>query len=103
MRSDSESQGAALAGVQSKRASKPAPFDPTRKWVRITNVRDDGFVEFEFALGEPEIFVEMILSAASFEEFCAKNQVVAIQKDRKPAAAEGWDWRMHDATHQRLK
>jgi len=44
-------------------------FDPFRKFVRVTGERDDGFVEFDFALGEPELFAEMMLTRAAFEDF----------------------------------
>jgi phenol hydroxylase P0 protein len=60
-----------------------AVFDVTRKFVRVTELRSDGFVEFEFAIGEPELFVEMILPPAAFDEFCAMNAVTFInEKDR---------------------
>lgn len=50
-------------------------FDPTRRYVRVTRLRDDGFVEFDFAVGERDIYVEMILPARAFDEFCALNRV----------------------------
>lgn len=53
-------------------------FDPFRKYVRVTGERDDGFVEFDFALGEPELFAEMMLTRAAFEEFCAAQGVVLL-------------------------
>ncbi|WP_430435219.1 phenol hydroxylase subunit [Methyloversatilis sp.] len=53
-------------------------FDPFRKYVRVTGERDDGFVEFDFALGEPELFAEMMLTRAAFEEFCAAQGVVVL-------------------------
>ncbi|WP_019916673.1 phenol hydroxylase subunit [Methyloversatilis discipulorum] len=53
-------------------------FDPFRKYVRVTGEREDGFVEFDFALGEPELFAEMMLTRAAFEEFCAAQDVVLL-------------------------
>jgi Phenol hydroxylase subunit len=38
-------------------------FDPTKHFVRLTQVRADGFVEFEFAIGDTELAVEPILPA----------------------------------------
>jgi phenol hydroxylase P0 protein len=86
-------------------------FDPSRKYVRVTELRHDGFVEFEFAIGEPELFVEMILPAAAFDEFCALNKVSFVadnsrlKLDANEDAAERaeWNWSLHDATHQRFK
>lgn len=53
-------------------------FDPFRRYVRVTMERDDGFVEFDFALGEPELFAEMMLPRAAFAEFCASQHVVLL-------------------------
>lgn len=50
-----------------------AEFNTERRFVRITGERSDGFVEFDFAIGEPELFVELLLSRPAFEEFCAHN------------------------------
>ncbi len=60
-------------------ASHPAPepfvCDTTRRYVRVTERRADGLVAFDFAIGWPELSVELLLPAAAFEEFCAKNRV----------------------------
>lgn len=55
----------------------PEPFvcDTTRRYVRVTEERADGLVAFEFAIGWPELSVELLLPAAAFEEFCATNRV----------------------------
>ncbi|WP_084330508.1 phenol hydroxylase subunit [Castellaniella defragrans] len=51
----------------------PVSIDVTRKYVRLLRRRPDGFVEFEFALGEPDLYVEMILPAPAYASFCAIN------------------------------
>ena len=61
----------------------PNTFDPNRKWVRVADIRANGLISFEFSVGEPEIFVELILPALAFIEFCARNQVVFLP-------SEGW-------------
>jgi len=80
------------------------PFDVTRKYVRVTAQRDNGMVEFEFAVGEPELFVELIMPAPAFHAFCANNDVVFLEgspsSDGTPA---DFAWRLHDATHQRFR
>ena len=43
------------------------PFDVQKKFVRVVELRPDGFVEFEFAVGEPELYVEMVLPPTAFE------------------------------------
>jgi phenol/toluene 2-monooxygenase (NADH) P0/A0 len=54
------------------------PFDPNLRFVRLRAVRSDGFVEFEFAIGEPELCVELIMPAAAYHEFCRVNSVVHL-------------------------
>jgi phenol/toluene 2-monooxygenase (NADH) P0/A0 len=53
-------------------------FDPNLRFVRLRAVRSDGFVEFEFAIGEPELCVELIMPAAAYHEFCRVNGVVHL-------------------------
>ena len=55
--------------------TSPESFDPARRFVRIVELRADGMVEFEFAVGEPELFVEMVLPRAAFDDFCATQGV----------------------------
>lgn len=78
-------------------------MDTTRRFVRFSGERPNGFIEFEFAIGEPEIFVEMILGREAFAEFCAANRVEMLPP-REPDAPQGdWDWRLADATRTRFK
>lgn len=44
--------------------------DALQRYVRVRRWRTDGFVEFDFALGDPELSMELILPRASFEAFC---------------------------------
>lgn len=77
-------------------------FDPTKKFVRVTELREDGFVEFDFAIGEVEVYVEMILPAKAFDEFCALNKVVFLKENTslrfdEPDAAQ---WRLSDVNER---
>lgn len=82
-------------------------MDTSRRFVRVCGERANGFVEFEFAIGEPEIFVELILDRASFAAFCATNKVEMLPPAAEDAAqkedAGDWDWRLADATKTRFK
>ncbi|HEX7648857.1 MAG TPA: phenol hydroxylase subunit [Noviherbaspirillum sp.] len=85
-------------------------FDTTRKFVRVIETRENGMVEFEFAIGEPELFVELLLPAQAFAEFCASNAVTVIDPAAQPvppvnpdSEAAQWDWNLRQATHQRFK
>jgi phenol hydroxylase P0 protein len=51
--------------------------DVAKRYVRITGTHQ-GFVEFDFAIGDPEITVELILPTAAFDEFCRMNNVVQL-------------------------
>jgi phenol hydroxylase P0 protein len=61
---------------------KPIPADAqellcdvTRKFVRIKQLRADGLVCFEFAIGWPELFVDLMLPQHAFDDFCVRQQV----------------------------
>lgn len=47
----------------------------TRRYVRVKQVRADGLVCFEFAIGWPELFVDLMLPTAAFDDFCVRQQV----------------------------
>lgn len=53
-------------------------FGAMRRYVRICRQRPDGFIEFEFAIGDPAMAVELMLTEADFHEFCLTNEVIAL-------------------------
>jgi len=59
-------------------------FDPTRKFVKVTRVNARGFVEFEFAVGIPELCVELMLPSDAFEAFCRAQDVVMLDTEGEP-------------------
>lgn len=85
-------------------------FDPRKRFIRLVERRADGMVEFEFAVGEPELFVEMLLPQAAFEAFCAAQGVAVPVSPLAPAASDAaaadsldeqarrdLQWTLHDA------
>ena len=81
-------------------------FDTTHKFVRVIETRQDRMVGFEFAIGEPELFVELMMPAAAFKAFCESNQVTLLAPEGKQQNDEpqnDWDWSLRQATHQRFK
>ncbi|EZI24931.1 phenol hydroxylase subunit [Pseudomonas extremaustralis] len=87
---------------------QPADMDTRKRYVRVTGRRGSQFVEFDFAIGEPELFVEMILTHEAFAEFCRANQVRPMAALPEVAGededdARQWDWRLADATQVRFK
>jgi phenol hydroxylase P0 protein len=75
-------------------AAAAAPLDTTRRYVRARGERR-GLVEFDFAIGEPELFVELMLSPEAFTEFCATNHAVVLDAEAASAVPEH-DWRLSD-------
>ncbi|KAF1711480.1 phenol hydroxylase [Pseudoxanthomonas kalamensis DSM 18571] len=87
----------------------PASFDTCRNFVRVTGERGD-FVEFEFAIGEPELFIEMILTRDAFEDFCRDRKPVHLppnSADRPMLECNEeeneFDWHLSDAREQRFR
>ena len=94
----------------------PAGFDTARTFVRVVERRADGFVEFHFAIGEPGLFVEMLLTEAAFAELCAQQHAIVLdpidpaertdgdgRDDPDRDDADEWNWTMRDAaTHRRF-
>ncbi len=78
-------------------------FDTRKRFVRIVRERANGFIEFEFAIGEPEVSIEMILRREAFAEFCQNNQVQMLGPRAERDAADDWDWNLSDARQTRFK
>lgn len=57
---------------------QPLVCDTSRKYVRVTDLRADGLVAFEFSIGWPELAVELMLPRTAFDEFCAANRVTRL-------------------------
>lgn len=78
-----------------------ADFDPAVRFIRVIGCRAGGMVEFEFAVGEPELYVEMLMPQAQFDNFCAQQAVKPTQ-GALPASpphgdAQEWDWNLRAA------
>lgn len=64
---------------------EPTVCDASLRFVRVTAERADGLVAFDFAIGWPDLSVELLLPRAAFEEFCAKNQVIRLERRAEEA------------------
>jgi len=73
-------------------------FDATRRYVRVCAQRPDGFIEFEFAMGDPALCVELMLPEASFHEFCLANEVIVLEPHQ--SASGDWVARLNEASRQ---
>ena len=86
--------------------SNTPDFNTNLKFVRIIETHANGLVEFEFAVGEPGLFVELLMAQAPFDEFCAMHGVMPTQgrlaSTQSPEEQE-WDWSLRAAREQSLR
>lgn len=82
-------------------AAPKEQFDTTLTYVRVTGKRDDGFVEFDFSVGQPEVALEMVLKERDFAIFCKEQKVVFLDEESAPVDEDksAFQWSLHDATH----
>ncbi len=65
-----------------------------KKFVQIIKIRDDGFVEFNFAVGEAVMNVELLLPYKAFIEFCQNNRVSFFTKEQdKELLLDNENWK----------
>lgn len=86
--------------------SNTPPFNPHLKFVRIIETHANGLVEFEFAVGEPGLFVELLMAQAPFDGFCAMHGVVPTLGPLQPTQniqEQEWDWSLRAAREQHLR
>ncbi len=68
------------------------------KYVRVTGIRDDKFIEFDFSIDYPEIFVELVLPTDMFQTFCTNNNVKFLQAEADSQAEyDRMQWRVGNA------
>jgi len=64
------------------------------RYVRVIGEARSGFVEFQFSIGDPTLYLEMILPRIAFDEFCATNQVVHLNAEQgRMVDADRAKWR----------
>ncbi len=74
-----------------------ATFDELKRYVRVRGVINDEFVEFDFAIGEPSLYVELVLPKDAFEAFCHHNNVIRMTDEQAAAVdADMSKWRYGD-------
>ena len=70
----------------------PLDCDLSRKFVRVLREGADGLVAFEFAIGWPDLSVELAMPKAMFEEFCTRQQVRLLTgQDASPTLGQSHD------------
>ena len=98
------SAGLLLINWRRRMAGKNEVPDLDKKYVRLVERRADGLVEFEFSLADPTLYVEMLLPADAYEQFCRENKVIYLEGERPAGEPDSdWEWRLHDAAQQRFR
>lgn len=64
--------------------SKPA-FDVNRHYVRFRELGDNGYVLFDFAIGDPELAVELTLPLPDYQKFCRRHAVTYLTREQAEA------------------
>jgi len=65
-----------------------------RRYARIRRVVDDKFIEFDFAIGDPSLYVELALPKAAFDVFCRDNHIEMMTEEQADAVdADMAKWR----------
>lgn len=73
-----------------------------RRFVRITSRDRPGFVEFNFSIGDPSLYLEMILPADAFAEFCSSNHVTFLTDEQAEEVEKQQEkWRYGDIDNAR--
>ncbi len=71
---------------------------PLKHYVHITNKKRAGFVEFNYSIDDPGLFLEMILPTVAFEDFCEKNSVIFLAPEEVTAVERQQEkWRDGDS------
>ena len=70
-----------------------------KRYVRVRSEPGARFVEFDFAIGEPSLFIELVMPLGAFNRFCATNQVVHMTDEQMAEVdAEMEKWRYGEET-----
>ncbi|PCJ47008.1 MAG: phenol hydroxylase [Gammaproteobacteria bacterium] len=56
--------------------------DTNKRYVHITGIRNNNFIEFDFSISEPGMYVELILPFDAFQIFCANNQIMHLTSEQ---------------------
>jgi phenol hydroxylase P0 protein len=69
------------------------------RYVRITGITGGGFVEFQFSIGDPTLYLEMILPKQAFDLFCQEQRAVHLSgAQARVVDADKRKWR--DGPHE---
>jgi len=61
---------------------RPLSTDDTPRYVRVNERDKKGWVHFDFAMGSPDLFVELVLPEEAFLQFCETNKVTHMTEEQ---------------------
>lgn len=77
------------------------PLPELTRYVRIRGEVGGKFIEFDFAIGDPTLYVELVLPKAAFTAFCHHNKVVMMSDEQaRRVDADMAKWRYGDEAEQ---
>lgn len=82
---DNSTKDASLRLVHSQALAAPPD---AKRYVRITERMGNGMIGFDFAIGTPDLFVELVLPEAAFEMFCKTNNAVFMTEEESAMVDE---------------
>ena len=53
------------------------------RYVRVTGVLKNSFVEFDFSFDDPSIFIELVLPFSQFKSFCARHNAQELTPEQQ--------------------
>ncbi|WP_255854907.1 phenol hydroxylase subunit [Marinobacterium rhizophilum] len=69
------------------------------KYIRVRSQPGERFVEFDFAIGDPALFVELVMPPRAFEHFCQTQGAVAMTPEQTAEVdAQLEKWRYGEGT-----
>lgn len=60
-------------------------FDVTRRYVRFRDLGANGYVLFDFAIGDPGLAVELTLPLDAYRAFCRAQEVIYLTREQADA------------------
>ncbi|WP_449432150.1 phenol hydroxylase subunit [Pseudomonas putida] len=76
-------------------------LDHLPRYVRVRSGEQDTFVEFDFAIGSPELYVELVLPRPAFQQFCLTNRVQHMNAQMSEAInADMQKWRYGESAQE---
>lgn len=68
-----------IAKLPNRNATSPADG---QRYVRVTNIDSRGFVEFQFSINDPNLYLEMTLPQTAFDEFCRVEKAARLTPEQ---------------------